>query len=156
MFTIKWHRPSIPSQLDSAFCFVFCECRYTTKVLEHSPGEEAGIKMVSLEVHGWFAYGFLSSENGTHRLVRQSPFKKAATRQTSFAAVEVSSLAAANAATGLYLPPATPPVSPNSYLPCHALRHGPTHPFPVPVSYRCPRFPSSRSCPSSRTSPVTW
>mmetsp|Transcript_37988 Transcript_37988/g.90237 ORF Transcript_37988/g.90237 Transcript_37988/m.90237 type:complete len:452 (+) Transcript_37988:85-1440(+) len=62
---------------------------YSTRVVERSAGEEAGIKSVSIEVDGSLAYGFLSSEHGTHRLVRQSPFNKAAARQTSFAAVEV-------------------------------------------------------------------
>ena len=50
--------------------------------------EEAG-SSATLEVDGPFAYGLLRSEKGTHRLVRQSPFKKDATRQTSFAAVDV-------------------------------------------------------------------
>jgi len=62
---------------------------FEAKVVERSPGEEAGVKSVAIEVQGRLAYGFLSSENGTHRLVRQSPFNKAAARQTSFAAVEV-------------------------------------------------------------------
>ena len=47
------------------------------------------MKSVTLEVEGRFAYGYLGAEKGTHRLVRQSPFKKDATRQTSFAAVDV-------------------------------------------------------------------
>eukprot|EP00873_Tetraselmis_striata_P006120 jgi/Tetstr1/426384/TSEL_016696.t1 len=56
---------------------------------ERSPGDVAGVKSVVLEVSGRHAYGLLSGEHGTHRLVRQSPFNKAATRETSFAAVEV-------------------------------------------------------------------
>ena len=62
---------------------------FAARVVERSPGEEAGLKSATLEVDGPFAYGLLRSEKGTHRLVRQSPFKKDATRQTSFAAVDV-------------------------------------------------------------------
>lgn len=47
------------------------------------------MKSVEMEVHGRFAYGYLSGEKGTHRLVRLSPFNAKAARQTSFAAVEV-------------------------------------------------------------------
>lgn len=60
-----------------------------TQVLEESPGEEAGIKSISLEVSGSFAYGKLKAEHGVHRLVRLSPFNSDAKRQTSFAKVEI-------------------------------------------------------------------
>jgi peptide chain release factor 2 len=58
-------------------------------LLQESAGEEAGIKSATMIVAGSFAYGKLKSENGVHRLVRQSPFNTAASRETSFAMVEV-------------------------------------------------------------------
>jgi len=62
---------------------------YTTKMLDYQPGDEAGIKSVTFLVEGDFAYGYLSSESGIHRLVRISPFGAMGKRQTSFAAVFV-------------------------------------------------------------------
>ncbi|KAJ6987399.1 peptide chain release factor PrfB1 [Populus alba x Populus x berolinensis] len=55
--------------------------RYKTKVVESSPGEEAGIKSATVEVEGRYAYGYLSGEKGTHRIVRQSPFNSKGLRQ---------------------------------------------------------------------------
>ncbi|MDP3948231.1 MAG: peptide chain release factor 2, partial [bacterium] len=59
------------------------------EVTDENPGEEAGIKTVSMIVHAEFAFGYLKGEAGTHRLVRQSPFNADKLRQTSFALVEV-------------------------------------------------------------------
>jgi peptide chain release factor 2 len=62
---------------------------YRTEVLDLSPGEEAGIKSVTIEVDGPNAYGYLKAEHGVHRLVRLSPFDAAHRRHTAFALVEV-------------------------------------------------------------------
>lgn len=53
------------------------------------PGDEAGIKSAAFRVEGDYAYGYLKSEKGVHRLVRISPFDAAARRHTSFTAVDV-------------------------------------------------------------------
>ena len=62
---------------------------FSAEVIDLTDGEEAGIKSATVEIQGAYAFGYLQSERGVHRLVRQSPFNASATRQTSFAKVEV-------------------------------------------------------------------
>ncbi|NWG15623.1 MAG: peptide chain release factor 2 [Chloroflexi bacterium] len=62
---------------------------YKVEILERSEGEEAGIKSVMMSVKGEYAYGYLQSEQGVHRLVRLSPFDASNRRHTSFAKVEL-------------------------------------------------------------------
>ena len=62
---------------------------YKVKELNHQEGDVAGIKTVTLEIEGDFAFGWLKGENGVHRLVRISPFDSNAKRHTSFASVYV-------------------------------------------------------------------
>ncbi len=62
---------------------------FKTEIYEYNEGEEAGIKSATVEITGHYAYGYLRSEAGTHRLIRLSPFDAAHRRHTSFARVEV-------------------------------------------------------------------
>lgn len=68
----------------------WCEKKgYSLETIDYLPGDEAGVKSVTLKVKGEFAYGYLKAEKGIHRLVRISPFNANGKRQTSFASVEV-------------------------------------------------------------------
>ncbi len=62
---------------------------YSVSTLDFLPGDDAGVKSCSLKIEGEFAYGYLKSEKGIHRLVRISPFNANGKRQTSFASVEI-------------------------------------------------------------------
>jgi len=62
---------------------------WQSEEIDYTQGDEAGIKSVTLQVAGKYAYGYLKAEAGVHRLVRQSPFNADKLRQTSFAMVEV-------------------------------------------------------------------
>ena len=62
---------------------------FNVDVLDYQPGDEAGVKSVTLGINGHNAYGYMKSEKGVHRLVRISPFDSNARRHTSFAAVDV-------------------------------------------------------------------
>ena len=69
----------------------WCEAHgYKIKMLDFQEGDEVGVKSCTMEVEGDFAYGYLKSENGVHRLVRLSPFNANNKRQTTFASVAVT------------------------------------------------------------------
>lgn len=68
----------------------YCERKgFKTEVLEESEGDVAGIKSASIKVEGEYAFGFLRTETGVHRLVRKSPFDSAGGRHTSFSSIFV-------------------------------------------------------------------
>ena len=62
--------------------------KFRTEIYDYSEGEEAGVKSVTVEISGRYAYGYMRSEVGTHRLIRLSPFDAAHRRHTSFAKIE--------------------------------------------------------------------
>lgn len=66
--------------------------KYKVKEVNYQPGDDAGIKTVTLQFEGDLAYGYLKSENGVHRLVRLSPFNAANKRMTSFSSVFITPL----------------------------------------------------------------
>ncbi len=69
---------------------MFCDKNnYHYQIIDEQKGDEAGIKMVSLKISGYYPYGYFKGENGVHRLVRISPFDASARRHTSFASVSV-------------------------------------------------------------------
>ena len=68
----------------------YCEDKgFKAEILEESDGDVAGIKSATLKIEGEYAYGFLRTESGVHRLVRKSPFDSAQGRHTSFASIYV-------------------------------------------------------------------
>ena len=69
----------------------WCEAHgYKVKMLDYQAGDEVGVKSCTMEVEGEFAYGYLKSENGVHRMVRLSPFNANNKRQTTFASVAIT------------------------------------------------------------------
>src|SRR6187401_2211152 len=87
--------PPAPGWMDWAEMLLRMYVRWTERrgfkreVMDMQPGDEAGIKSVTLTIYGDFAYGMLLAEAGVHRLVRISPFDQAARRHTSFASLYV-------------------------------------------------------------------
>ena len=63
---------------------------YKIEVIDYQDGDEAGLKSVSIIIHGMYAYGYLKNEKGVHRLIRISPFDSNSRRHTSFASVDVT------------------------------------------------------------------
>jgi len=77
------------AMLERMYLRWFEKSGFSAEILDSTPGEEAGIKSVTIAVGGEYAFGYLRSEKGVHRLVRLSPFDAAHRRHTSFSLVEV-------------------------------------------------------------------
>lgn len=78
------------AEMISRMLFRYCEQQqWNVTILDETKGQEAGIKSITFQVKGDYAYGYLQSEQGTHRLVRISPFDADSMRHTSFCGVEV-------------------------------------------------------------------
>lgn len=74
---------------------------WNAEQIDYTPGDEAGIKSITIQVTGQYSFGFLKAEAGVHRLVRQSPFNADNLRQTSFSMAEVLPVIEDNASTDL-------------------------------------------------------
>ena len=86
----RWHRIQDWAEMLQRMYQRWAEKRgFDVEILDLSPGEEAGVKSVTLRLSGLHAYGYAGAEAGVHRLVRISPFDSGARRHTSFARVEV-------------------------------------------------------------------
>ena len=84
------HRSAGLGRNAPAHDFTFCDkMKWRARIIDESRGSEAGYKSVMLEIKGRWAYGYLKSEHGVHRLVRVSPFDAEKMRHTSFALIEV-------------------------------------------------------------------
>lgn len=77
------------SMLARMYCRWAESRKYKIEILDESPGDEAGIKSMTIKINGYQAFGWLKTESGVHRLVRISPFDSNARRHTSFASVWV-------------------------------------------------------------------
>src|SRR3546814_176964 len=87
--------PAVPRRRTGPRCCCACTCAgasigWKTELMEVSGGDVAGIKSATLRVEGEYAYGWLKTEIGVHRLVRKSPFDSDNRRHTSFTSVFVS------------------------------------------------------------------
>jgi len=80
------------SMLYRMYTRYFEKKKYKYEIIDYQDGEEAGLKSVSIIIHGINAYGYLKCEKGVHRLVRISPFDSNKRRHTSFASVDVTPL----------------------------------------------------------------
>jgi peptide chain release factor 2 len=86
--SVRWHRgPGWANMLLRMYLMWGDKHGFKTEILEISEGEVAGIKSATVKFTGPYAYGYLRTESGVHRLVRKSPFDSGNRRHTSFASV---------------------------------------------------------------------